>query len=750
MGKRSRNNSKYQTSVTSFFLFALVLISSLMLYSVPCNAQNVGDPWAWGAGTSGQLGNGANNNSLVPVTVSGVTGISAIAGGYWHSLALTDSGSVLAWGDNEYGQLGNGNNSDSNIPIQVPNLTGVIAIAGGGYHSLALKNDGTVWAWGSNSEGQLGNATYINSNVPVQVLSFTGVIAIAGGFKHSIAIISDGTAWAWGSNSHGQLGIGSFSTKTSNVPVQVINLSGVTAIAGGYWHSLALKNDGTVLAWGYNGYGELGNGTYTQSVAPFQVSNLTGVTAIEAGYEHSVALKSNGTVWDWGYDGFGNGGPGSGCNSNVPVQVQNLNGITSIEGEGEHSLALKNDGTVWAWGNNNYGALGNNTGTPSSVPVRVSNLTGIVAIGEGWDHSLAIKSSACPTITISPSSLPSGTEGAYYDQAITASGGTPAYSYEVTSGSLPTGLMLSSAGDLSGTPTAEGTYNFTVTTTDADSCTGSKAYSVKIDPASCPTIKISPASLPNGTVGTAYSQGLSSSGGTSPYSYSTSSGTVPPGLALSSTGTLSGTPTASGGFSFSVTATDADSCTGNISYSVTISPASCPTIILSPSSLPSGSVDQSYSQTISATGGTSPYTYSVASGSLPPGLELSSGGVLAGIPTTAATFTFIVTAVDASGCTGSKEYSATISSGGIQPAITAIVKKGNPFRLKIYGSNFQPSLKVYIGGDSSPWSNVSFKSYNMIVLKGGNALKAQFPKGVPVEIKIVNGDGGTATKTYTR
>src|SRR3989449_446039 len=169
--------------------------------------------------------------------------------------ATTVSGSVSAWGFNREGELGNGTNTTTypqglDTPGPVSGLTGVTAIAGGRLHSLALKGDGTVWGWGYNGNGELGNgtSTFTDHPTPVQVLGLSGVTAIAGGGFHSLALKSDGTVWAWGYNADGELGNGTFTN--SNAPVQVLRLSGVTAIAGGGFHSLALKSDGTVWAWG--------------------------------------------------------------------------------------------------------------------------------------------------------------------------------------------------------------------------------------------------------------------------------------------------------------------------------------------------------------------------------------------------------------------------------------------------------------------------------------------------------------------
>ncbi len=345
---------------------------------------------SWGWNPYGQLGNGTNTDSNIPVQVSALSGIKAIAGGGGHCLALKNDSTLMAWGGNFLGQLGNGTNTDSNIPVQVSALSDITAIAGGDEeHSLALKSDGTLWTWGRNFEGQLGigiSGWGIQSNLPVQVSVLSGMIAIAGGRYHSLAVKNDGTAWAWGANGAGQLGNGT--TTESNVPVQISALSGIIAIAGGGWHSLALKNDGTVWTWG-------------GSLVPVQVIALSGITAIAAGEHHSLALKNDGTVWAWGGNNSGQLGTGNNTSSNVPVQVSALSGITAIAAGNNHSLALKNDGTVWAWGFNNYGQVGNGTNTSSNVPVQV---TGLCQILTGLEEEIFIS-----TINIFPNPISNST-----------------------------------------------------------------------------------------------------------------------------------------------------------------------------------------------------------------------------------------------------------------------------------------------------------------------------------------------------
>ena len=213
--------------------------------------------------------------------------------------------------------------------------------------------------------------------------------SIAAGEYHSIALKENGTVWAWGSNYFGQLGDGTNDNRS--FPVQVTNLSDIIAVAGGTYHSLALKSDGTVWAWGRNFYGLLGDGTNIDSAVPLQVVNLTDIIAIASGAHHCMALKVDGTLWTWGGNYDGQLGDGTTTDRNTPVQVATLTNVTAIAGGSDHSLALKADGTAWAWGRNDQGQLGDGTTTPRLTPVQVSNLIDLVDISCGRDHSLALK-----------------------------------------------------------------------------------------------------------------------------------------------------------------------------------------------------------------------------------------------------------------------------------------------------------------------------------------------------------------------
>jgi outer membrane autotransporter protein len=300
-------------------------------------------------------------------------------------------------------------------------------------------------------------------------------------------------------------------------------------------------------------------------------------------------------------------------------------------------------------------------------------------ISTGGDHFRAqmvtITIDPPPTITVNPATLPAATVATPYSQTITGSGGTAPYTFSVTAGTLPAGLSLNATtGALTGTPTAGGTFNFSVTATDNNSFTGTRAYSLTVN---APTISVAPTTLPSAAIGSAYSQTISASGATAPYSFAVTAGSLPAGLSLASDGSLSGTPAASGTFNFTVTATDSSTgtgpYTGSRAYSLTVA---APTIVVAPTTLGNATVAAAYSTTVSASGGTAPYSFALTAGALPAGLSLSSAGTLSGTPTAGGTFNFTVTATDSSSGsgphTGSRAYALVVDAPTIALAPAAL------------------------------------------------------------------------------
>jgi hypothetical protein len=223
---------------------------------------------------------------------------------------------------------------------------------------------------------------------PVQVASLDSVVAIASGWVHSLALKADGTVWAWGYNGEGELGDGTDTTRFT--PVQVSGLASIIAITGADTHSLALRSDGTVWSWGGNVAGQLGDGTTTQRRTPVQVLGLAGVTSIAAGFRSSMALTSDGTVSTWGDNRFGMLGDGTAKDRSTAERILTLGSVTALSSGRYHCLALESDGTVWAWGQNSSGQLGDGTATEHRTPVQVTGVAGAVAIAAGREHSLAL------------------------------------------------------------------------------------------------------------------------------------------------------------------------------------------------------------------------------------------------------------------------------------------------------------------------------------------------------------------------
>jgi alpha-tubulin suppressor-like RCC1 family protein len=349
---------------------------------------------SWGDNEHGQLGNGTTTDRATYAGVSGLSsGVAQVSAGFDNSMALTADGTVWTWGDEL--ELGTGSTADSTIPVQVPGLSGVTQVAAGADFGfdLALRSDGTVWGWGSNVLGQLGDGNTVSARTPVQVTGLTGVTQIAAGDAFGLALRSDGTVWAWGWSRNGVLGDGVPVGGDSDVPVQVQGLANVIQIAAGYTSAMAVRAQArrgivvrSVWTWGSNSFGELGDGTTTDSATPVEVSgiNVPAVTAISAGGGFSLVLGSDGSVWGWGLNSGGELGNGTTTSELRPTEI--LDGaVTAISAGQSHALALLRGGSVLAWGTGPFG-LDTSSLTPKVVP----SLAGVTQISAGNDYSLAV------------------------------------------------------------------------------------------------------------------------------------------------------------------------------------------------------------------------------------------------------------------------------------------------------------------------------------------------------------------------
>lgn len=362
--------------------------------------------WAWGSNRSGQLGV-PTSNFHVPNMLEGLGDVTALAGGGLHTLALKADGTVWAWGDGKDGQLGLGSTDSSLIPRRVQGLEGITQIAAGDRHSLALReSDHTLWVWGSNASGQLGLAESVELvDHPVPLEAGLEVHSARAGGWHTLLLDGGGQLWAFGMNLYGQLGDGS--TSDSRIPVKVGVPAPVTSFAAGQYHNLAVGPGGSVWGFGINSFGELGTGEqggWDEAFSmPVLASGLPPIAEVAAGQLHSIARTATGDVWGWGYNTSGQVGDGSVLPANTgrlsPVQLA-VEHITRIAAGGVQNIALAEDGAVWVWGANRYGACGTGSRVDERVPARLDRVDGAVTIATGGAHSLVVARARRPLMLL--------------------------------------------------------------------------------------------------------------------------------------------------------------------------------------------------------------------------------------------------------------------------------------------------------------------------------------------------------------
>jgi len=366
-----------------------------------CGVKADGRLFCWGDGGNGRLGNGSTESSLVPVQEASLGGDWAqVSAGSIHTCAVTTDGRLFCWGAGGSGELGDGSTADRLVPVQVASLGAEWAqvSAGrslaGGSHTCAVKTDGRLFCWGAGGGGRLGNGSTANSLVPIQESSAAADWAqVSTGANHTCAVKTDGRLFCWGAGGSGALGTGSLSDSL----VRVQESSGAAdwaQVSTGANHTCAVKTDGRLFCWGSGNNGELGTGSTAQSLVPAQeLSGGDDWARVSAGYVHTCAVKTDGRLFCWGAGYRGRLGTNTGENSLVPVQEFSGGADWSQVSTGlYHTCAAETGGKLFCWGANESGQLGNGSTDANLVPVQeVSEAHDWGHISAGVAHTCAVK-----------------------------------------------------------------------------------------------------------------------------------------------------------------------------------------------------------------------------------------------------------------------------------------------------------------------------------------------------------------------
>lgn len=332
--------------------------------------------WGWGLDSNKRLDIAYSTTSIPVIVTSENCTWRSISLGSLHAVSLKCDGTLWSWGDNQFGQVGDESNAQRFNPTQeASGSTNWSCVVGGDVHTTAMKSDGSVWSWGFNGCGQIGNnascATCFSS--PAQEVTSSTWTTITTSIAHTMAVKTDGSLWGWGFNAFGQLGNGSGATGVSSPVQEVCSATNWCAAAVGTAHSIALKTDGSLWGAGLNACGEIGDGSTTASNSPVrESSSSTNWSKITAGSFISGGIKTDCTLYMWGSNDCGQLGDETVVSKCVPTQevTQSQNWIFVSASKSGHTSAIKADGTLWSWGRNTSGELGNESSTNSSSPVQ--------------------------------------------------------------------------------------------------------------------------------------------------------------------------------------------------------------------------------------------------------------------------------------------------------------------------------------------------------------------------------------------
>ncbi len=354
----------------------LTQVSSGALHT--CAILDDGSVKCWGDNSNGQLGDGTRAVHIEPEKATMPIGKRAveISAGSYHNCVLLDAGAVRCWGDNSYGQLGDGTIIERTSPVVVDLGVGRTAtgVSAGESHTCVVLDDHSVKCWGDNSNGQLGDGSISESHTPVEVnMGGSEVHSISAGSYHTCAIMVDRSVRCWGDNWHGQLGDSTNSDRLNPVEIAVPSNSSAVTIDSGPFHTCLGMNDGGMFCWGFNAYGQIGNGgtSNTNSPAAVALDSTQSPTQVFAGLFHTCSLFDSGQMACWGSNSFGQLGDGTTVSQSLPNIVSHSTNALSISVGQRHTCAILDDASLKCWGINSDGQLGDGSTTSRTSPVSV-------------------------------------------------------------------------------------------------------------------------------------------------------------------------------------------------------------------------------------------------------------------------------------------------------------------------------------------------------------------------------------------
>ena len=375
-------------------------------YDVFVPAENFRQPslLMWGRNDHPISGTNDTGTKSTPVTTfAGGTTWKSVSCGFEYTAAIKTDGTLWTWGRNSKGQLGvNDANSRSTPVTTFAGGNTWKSVFSGGYHTIAIKTDGTLWTWGKNDIGQLGtnvSGNFVQTNVPVT--TFAGGNnwkSASGGLNHTAAIKTDGSLWVWGYNNVGQLGTNDLTSRSTPVTT-FAGGNDWKQVSGGKEHTAAIKTDGSLWTWGRNNLIQLGiNATGNRSTPVTTFAGGNNWKSVSGGGEHTVALKTDGTLWGWGYNGFGSLGTNDGTIRSTPVTTfAGGNNWKQVSCGNNHTAAIKTDGSLWVWGRNQFFQLGVNDFNSRLVPVTTfAGGNNWKSVAGGGYYTAAIKYSPDP------------------------------------------------------------------------------------------------------------------------------------------------------------------------------------------------------------------------------------------------------------------------------------------------------------------------------------------------------------------